>query len=442
MTATSGESKDSQALAALTELARNSMEPPSTAELDQGLDALLSRIGAGKARRRGFLRWSIVAATAACGLVALQIASRAPKPPFPSKPPALVYQIEGGSVLEGGYLRESGHAGIKLSFNEGTQFLLMPGSRGRLRAVDKEGARIAIEQGTASFRVTPSSDRRWLVEVGPFLVTVRGTVFTVFWDASSERFELRLRQGRVVVSGPVSGGDIALRGGQRLVVSLPKAETLITEEKPEESAGEPVGAPASRAAPTPTERPPSAARPSAVTDRATARNAAATPAASTLAKIDDDRRWSDKLASGHWDRILEEVERAGVRVTLEKAPSEDLFALADAARYGRRASLARAALLAERRRFPGSPRSLDAAFLLGRVEESTERGRHRAIEWYDEYLAHAPTGAYVAEALGRKMILTDELEGVASARPVAEEYLRRFPRGSYAGSARALRRVP
>jgi TolA-binding protein len=129
-------------------------------------------------------------------------------------------------------------------------------------------------------------------------------------------------------------------------------------------------------------------------------------------------------------------------VTLEKAPSEDLFALADAARYGRRASLARAALLAERRRFPGSPRSLDAAFLLGRVEESTERGRHRAIEWYDEYLAHAPTGAYVAEALGRKMILTDELEGVASARPVAEEYLRRFPRGSYAGSARALRRVP
>ncbi len=40
------------------------------------------------------------------------------------------------------------------------------------------------------------------------------------------------------------------------------------------------------------------------------------------------------------------------------------------------------------------------------------------------------------------MTLTDKLEGPARARPVAEEYLRRFPEGSYAGSARALMRVP
>jgi TolA-binding protein len=158
--------------------------------------------------------------------------------------------------------------------------------------------------------------------------------------------------------------------------------------------------------------------------------------------VGGERRWPDKLASGHWDRILEEVERAGVKATLERSSSEDLFALADAARYRRRTDLARAALLAERRRFPGSPRSLDAAFLLGRVEESGERGMHRAVEWYDEYLARAPAGAYAAEALGRKMILTNELEGSATALPVAEEYLRRFPKGSYAGAARALRRAP
>jgi TolA-binding protein len=104
--------------------------------------------------------------------------------------------------------------------------------------------------------------------------------------------------------------------------------------------------------------------------------------------------------------------------------------------------LARAALLAERRRFPGSPRALDATFLLGRVEESGERGTTRAIAWYDEYLSRAPTGAYAAEALGRKMTLTSESGGTEEARPIAEEYLRRFPKGSYAGSARALRRAP
>ena len=50
--------------------------------------------------------------------------------------------------------------------------------------------------------------------------------------------------------------------------------------------------------------------------------------------------------------------------------------------------------------------------------------------------------ADAAEALGRKMILTNEMGGPAQARPIAREYLLRFPTGSYAGSARALDRVP
>jgi hypothetical protein len=437
MTTTSGEPKNSRRLAAFTEVTRDGVEQRTEAELDQGLNALVARIASGRAHRRGLVRWSLVGVTAAlCTLVALQVASVSRKRLPAPAPPALAYQIEGGRVLEGGYLRESAHDGIKLFFNEGTKFVLMPGTRGRLRAVDKEGARVAIEHGTASFEVTQSSDRRWLVEVGPFLVEVKGTVFTVSWDASSERFELRLRHGRVVVSGPVSGADITLRAGQRLVVNLAKAETVITEDKPEKVVGEVVGAPASPAATPPT------VRPSVATDKPAGRNPAATPAPSTVASTQGEHRWADKLASGHWDRILEDVERAGIKVTLDKASSEDLFALADAARYRRRTDLARAALLAERSRFPGSPRSLDAVFLLGRVEESGEHGMTRAIEWYDEYLARAPSGAYAAEAWGRKMILTNELEGPARARPIAEEYLRRFPKGSYGRWARALRRVP
>jgi hypothetical protein len=40
--------------------------------------------------------------------------------------------------------------------------------------------------------------------------------------------------------------------------------------------------------------------------------------------------------------------------------------------------------------------------------------------------------------LGRKMTLTDKLEGPARARSLAEEYVRRFPKGQYVGSAREL----
>jgi hypothetical protein len=131
-----------------------------------------------------------------------------------------------------------------------------------------------------------------------------------------------------------------------------------------------------------------------------------------------------------------------VEATLNGASSENLFALANAARYRNRTELARETLLAERRRFLDSPRALDATFLLGRVEESRGSGMAQAVAWYDEYLARAPTGAYAAEALGRKMTIASKVGSPAQARSIAEAYLRRFPKGSYAGSARALLDVP
>jgi TolA-binding protein len=430
------ETEEPRTLTTLTELYRDSVEPPATAEIDLGFDVFLARATAAKARRRGLVRWSLVGATVAVvTLVALQFGSnhrrRLPTP----EQPMLAYQIDGGTVLEGGYLRESGHAGMKVRFNEGSHFALTPGTRGQIRSVNGEGAHLAIERGTASFQVTRSDSRRWLVDVGPFLVTVRGTIFTVSWDPVSEQFDLRLRHGRVVVGGPISAGEIALRAGQRLVVNLARTETMITEEAPgQESESVGAAAPQAVAHPDP--------QASEVSNKLVGPSRSGAPAPSSVTKTWGERRWSDELALGHWDVILDDVQRVGVEATLSKASSEDLFALAYAARYRRRPDLARAALLAARRRFPDSPRAPEAIFLLGRVEESREGGMVRAIARYDEYLANAPAGSFVGEALGRKMTLTDKLEGPARARPVAEEYLRRFPEGSYAGSARALMRVP
>jgi len=433
MTPHVGEPKETDALDAVMKVARNAARPPTQAQLAHAWHGVSVRLTARKARRRFLLRSSLVGATAAaCVLFGLGVIrfSHSPSP----RPPALAYQIEGGSVIDGGYLRESGNSGLKLFFAEGTEFILMPGARGRLRSVDSLGAHIAIEQGSASFQVTPRNEARWLVDVGPFLVTVKGTVFTVSWDAVAERFELRLRHGRVSVSGPLSGGEVALRAGQRLVVNLPKAETLIAEQPPEEAwlDSSPAVAP-----PTGTTLPQVA--PASATERPAGRPAG--PAVPN-GKLEGERRWAQAVAAGKWDLILADVERAGVKPTLEKASSEDLFALADAARYRRRTTLARETLLAERRRFPQSTRALDAAFLLGRLEESHEHAWSKALAWYDDYLAHASTGTYASEALGRKMIVTNRLEGAARAQPIAEEYLRRFPNGTYAGTAQALRNGP
>jgi hypothetical protein len=199
-------------------------------------------------------------------------------------------------------------------------------------------------------------------------------------------------------------GGIELRAGQRLSVSLQRAETLITDDQAETGAGS-VAAAVVGASSSP---------PTSATSAPAGRPVPAPPA--TRARREHARQWAAALARGDWDRILADVDRDGADATLEDAGSDDLFALADAARYRRRADLARDALLAQRRRFPHAARSLDALFMLGRVEELREHGTSaQAIAWYDDYLARAPMGAFAAEALGRKMILTNEAGGPTQA---------------------------
>lgn len=412
-------------LDAVAQVLRDAVKPPGGAELERGLRALRARE---RTRPRVALRWAAVAAVACCVALGFTVAPQALRRAGLATAPVALQRIGGGTVLEGGYLSEAGHDGVELVFNEGSRFRLSHGTRGRLREVRSDGARFDLDHGSASFQITPNVARHWAVEAGPFVVSVQGTDFTVAWEPTSERLEVRLRQGRVVVSGPVVGEDFVVRPGQALMVDLPRGKSEISVARPEMNAPDvaapvvpPVSAPPA-ALPVPSAKP--AAPPSASASRGT------------------ERRFRAALANGEWDRILAEVEHDGVDASLRTLSSDDLFALADAARYRRRPDLARAALLAERERFPSSSRSLDTSFLLGRVEELRAGGRPAAIKRYDEYLARAPNGTYAAEALGRKMILVKESQGPASARQIAEEYLRSFPKGSYAKAARALLEQP
>lgn len=423
----SGETPPLELLTGIARDARNKLAAPSPAQLDDGWAEVSSRITAQRTRHTRRVRYALAGAFATCALAVVGAHSLM-RQRGKDALPALTYRIEGGELAQGGYLRESGTDSIKLHFAEGTEFVLMPGTRGRLHSVSAVGARIAIEHGTASFQVTPRKDAQWEVDVGPFLVTVKGTAFTVSWDPTAEHFDLRLAHGLVSVTGPVSTGAIAVRAGQRLSVDLPRRETVITEQAPE--------TPASSTAATPST---SAAQPSReVPQEMPAHNLTGAERRHTDANAGARRSWADAIAAGDWDRILADVDHAGVKRTLAQASSDELLDLADAARYRRRAGLARSALLAERTRFPGSGPAVDAAFLLGRLAEQTHGSAREAVRWYDSYLDAAPTGTYASEALGRKMLVTKQWKGAAEAELVARDYLRRFPAGPYAGAARAL----
>jgi TolA-binding protein len=135
--------------------------------------------------------------------------------------------------------------------------------------------------------------------------------------------------------------------------------------------------------------------------------------------------------------ILADAERRGPTSVLERADSEDLWALATAARYAGRPELAGQALNAHRRRFPSTARSREAAFLLGRLHDG-DPDPAEALRWYDRYLVDAHDGVGVADALGRKMTLLERSNRRAEALAVAREYLRRSPQGTYANAARGL----
>ena len=256
--------------------------------------------------------------------------------------------------------------------------------------------------------------------------------------------DLRLHKGAVTVTGPLSDEVIALRPGQWLTVRLAAREVFVREldgTAPPALAGNEAAAVApvaSAPSEAPSEAPPVPA-PAVVRTQARAHRQAR---AASVPPEDAELSWAPARAAGDWNRVLELATKRGLDRTLAERSSDDLALLADAAHYLRRDAIAQQALLAQRQRFAGSTRAKDAAFLLGRIVEAQSGGASEALAWYQRHLEEAPDGPYASEALGRKMTVLARLRGDAAARPVAEEYLRRYPGGTYARAARAYATKP
>ncbi len=419
--------------AALAALARKELGHLPPAAHARGLGAVHARL----ASRRRRWTWSLAAGGVAAGLalalLAPRLVRRAGQADGEHDGAPLAVRVEGAALGSDGAIQAAGASAPSLRFGDGTVIAFRPGTRGRLASLDGRGARVAIADGMAAVDVVPRPHARWQIDAGPFAIHVHGTVFTAAWNASQARLDVRLQRGSISVDGPLATGAIAMRAGQRLTVSLRESRVLL---RPMDEDDAPAPAPSEQPPPSArTARPPERAAREVRPSHALPRGPSASPAAPSLAPSVGS--WPAALAAGDFARIVDDASR-DLPGVLRAASSEDLAALADAARYQRRDDLARRALEAQRQRFRGTPRAADAAFFLGRLDENGGAGLIRALRWYDRYLDEAPGGAYAAEALGRRMIALRELYGTAAARPVAESYVRRFPRGSYAGAAQAL----
>lgn len=338
----------------------------------------------------------------------------------------LSYRLDEVDLPAGGYVLVPDAAESLLAFSDGSKVRMSPHTRGRVMELSPRGARFALESGRVAVDIVQRPRAHWVIQAGPFSVTVHGTSFTVAWNPAEAEFEMHLDKGTVSVSGPVRGSEVWLHAGQALKVSLrdqttpigtigahsASAETSAANNEPRPVAASPTGGSAQPVLPT----------------------RASSPRWS-------NRSWKAALAEGKAAVVVSDAERKGVLAVLEQADSEDLRALAHAARYAGRYSLAEQALAAQRRRFPASAHAHEAAFFLGRLHDGNTDGRADALGWYDRYLVEAPNGDYASDALGRKMTILQRWQRRDEALAVAHDYVRRFPDGTYANAARALIRA-
>lgn len=407
----------------LLELARRELTESPPRRDAASLAVVRNRVALARREHRGRrmeLRFTLAAIAMAALVVGFYFTRRDAEP--------LQMEVLAGELSSIGEVRPSLET-TTIRFSDGTRVEVEPAARARVTALRASGADVQLDHGQISLDVRKRPGARWNVLAGEYQVQVTGTSFAVAFDQDRQTLGVRMFSGSVRVSGPLLAQGVNVIRGERLLVDFARASVRVepvdtvpvavpSEPEPPVSV-EPVAPEVSALVPAPPP-PPRSHR---------ARQPAAAPPSPS---------WQSQVASGDFAAVLMAAEQRGLPAVYQTASLDDLDALADAARYARKTSVANDALLAIRSRFAGSSAAKEAAFLIGRLRERAGEPNAAVLEWYERYLQEDGRGVYAAQALGRKMFIVHRQHGAAGAVPVAREYLERFPNGPHASGARKL----
>lgn len=336
---------------------------------------------------------------------------------------------EAFSAVEGRRVTSPEGRTLPVRFSDGSSLDLAAGSKLVITALAPTGAEAVLEEGQAAVSVVHGPDTHWALKAGPYHVAVVGTRFDLAWQPSDAHLVVRLREGRVVVSGGNLVSPVSVEAGQALSATpttwnLTAANDPLAIEGPRASTREPASV--ATADPGPIE---GAVRPSAPLDPGTEG-----ASGKARAPLPQHLGWQQLARSGKYDEAMEAVERDGFGAACRAASAEDLMTLSETARFAKRGGRSRRALLALRDRFPADVQAPMAAFLLGRMAGSDGE----AIRWFRVYLGEAHNGALHREASGRLLEALDRSSGREAAREAARAYLTHYPRGPHASLAQRI----
>lgn len=374
-------------------------------------------LGSVHAPRRSPARvsWAVAVITAACLVAALAfVLRRAP----------LTFQVgrSHGVVAAGEWIAAPKHESVPITFSDGTELTLLESARARILDVDSTGATVIVERGELRASIVHRQNTSWRVYVGPFQVRVTGTAFDVAWQPEAERFSLRLREGSVVVSGPVLGEERAVHAGEELEVARREGTLSLAQREPPLAV---VPQPVQVRPSTPVTLP-DLSKPARTTEP---EKRGIRPArAPDFRELGRSSKYREALAA---------AERSGFEHLCRTAGSADLMFLANVSRLAGNVGRARQAYRAVRERFAGHDAG-QAAFFLGRLAFDHDADYEQAARLFALSITEQPEGPLAREAAGRLLearLLSGNREG---AREVARQYLERHPAGPHAGAARRV----
>ncbi len=343
--------------------------------------------------------------------------------------------------------------GLSLRFSEGSEIVLQAGASARVARADERGADVLLERGALDASVVHRDHTTgWSVHAGPFEIRIVGTRFDASWEPSSGTLDVHVTEGRVIVVGPLLDEGRGVGAEERLRVSLQTSRFEMTRTPSAYAAATDTPAAsaqpgAASAEPSPGVAPAAAAASSEPAGGAGAGGSAVgTPAAPTggagggsatssrAAVPAGGAGWRELARAGQHRAAIDAAVAQGYEGVLGGAPAADLLLLADSARFAGEAGRARQALLAARRR--GAKGS--SAFLLGKIAADSAASPGEAAQWFETYLAEAPSGGLAEQALGRLIEARRRAGQTEAARVAATRYLERYPSGGYAAAARAI----
>jgi hypothetical protein len=373
------------------------------------LRARLEGAAIGRRRRAPSLVWGVAAAAAIAAVLWLWLGKR-----------SLTLEHAGRSQSGeiGAFIEPSGQA-EPLRFSDGSEIVVSPRSRLEVARVSSEAVDVRLDRGRFEARIRSAGRTRWTFLSGPLEVVVTGTELAVGWDPTARRFTLEVSHGSVRVRVLNTGSEQSVAAGQRYELDCNETPAACGAASAAAS-NEPSGG-----GPGP--------KPSAHLDKAPPAPASAAPVASAPS-------WSSLAARGKYKQALAAID--DFDAACRSAGPDDLWRLANVARFGGSPAKASFALSELRARHKGHPRAGDAAFELGRMAFDGRRSYAAAARWFEAYLAERPGGSFAQEASGRLIECYRGMGAQARAKALAERYLKMYPAGPHADLARSLAHTP